>query len=220
MRSSLAALAPLAVTLAAAAACAPAHAGPGAAAKTPTTTEVRATGDFHGISISTVIEVEVTIGKTTRVELEAPAAWLPKIDTTVKDGVLEIATPKVKDKLPKLKARITTPEFRSIAVSGVATVSADDLKGKRFDVSVSGVATLALAGAVDALRIQVSGSGELRAKDLVSRTAAVSITGTGELAVHATETADVSITGVGNIAIYGKPAVRKRVTGAGTIALK
>lgn len=209
-------IAPLALAVAAAA-CASAHAGPAAS---PLTSEVRATGEFHGLSISTAISVEVAIGKTTRVEVQALKDWLPKLATTVKDGVLVISTPENAKKLPKMKAFITTPDFDSLAISGAVVLTATKVTGDRFNLTVSGVGTIDLAGTVDALRLDASGTIELRAKDLIAETAAVDISGTGDAAIHVTKQLDASISGVANLAVYGKPTVRKRVTGVGSIAVK
>jgi hypothetical protein len=61
--------------------------------KQAVTTEARSTGAFTGVEIKSVIEVELAIGKTTKVELKGPADWLPRITTTVDHGVLVVDMP-------------------------------------------------------------------------------------------------------------------------------
>ncbi len=77
-------------------------------------TETRPVAAFHGLAVETVVDIELAIGPTTRVEVTAPKDFLPKIETKVTDGSLHIATPNVKGKLPDIKVKITTPSLAAI----------------------------------------------------------------------------------------------------------
>ena len=171
-----------------------------ATAAPPTKTDVRTVGTFHGLDIATVIDVDVTIGPTTRVELKGPSDWTAKISTNVTDGVLRIALPNDANHVPKLSAVITVPDLTSVAVSGVAGVHVAKLAAKMFDVTISGVGSVDLAGTADTLHVVVSGTGQLAAKDL------------------GTSTTTLDVSGVGSVTILGKPAaIHKHVSGVAEI---
>jgi hypothetical protein len=205
---------PIAVALLA---CSPAVADN---AKSSSTSESRNTGSFTGVSITTVIEVELTVGSSTSVELRGPSAWLPKVLTTVKDGVLVISMPGSFKKIPKLKAVIATPSLAKLSVSGVAEVKATGLDGDALAVEVAGVGELTLAGKVEAMQMDLPGTAEIAAKGLVTKTTALAIPGTANIELHATKQLDVDIDGVGTVVVHGKPKVVKRINGMGTVELE
>ena len=75
------------------------------------------------------------------------------------------------------------------------------------------------SGAVDRLSAQITGSGDLRADDLAAKHVRVTVTGSGDAAIRATEELDASVTGSGDVHYSGNPAqVRKNVTGSGDIS--
>jgi len=183
------------------------------AAPTPDASDVRSVGAFHGLDITTVIDVEVTIGPATRVELRGPKDWLAKLETKVDAGVLHVTMPGHHAHLPKLHAIVTTPELTSIDIAGTAAVHATKLAAKTFAVSVSGTGQLDLAGTADTLEVTIAGTGALMAKDLVTATTNLDIAGTGQTTIHATKLADVRVSGTGSISVVGNPVIRKHITG-------
>jgi hypothetical protein len=162
-------------------------------------------------------DVEVVIGPTTRVEVDAPRDWLAKIDTHVKDGTLHVATPGAHGQLPTIKVTITTPALDAIAVSGASHLHASKLDAKALALDVSGAAELDLAGRADQLAVAISGQAELKAKDLVAGNAAVQVSGACDGQLHATHSLVAAISGTAALVVYGKPAITRSITGVGTI---
>lgn len=194
-------------------ACAPAHAD-------PADTEVRPVTGFHGIVVSTVIDVDITLGSTTRVELRGPKAWLAKLETKVEDGVLEIGMPGHNNNPPKLHATITVPSLDSISLSGVGDIVATKLAAPALSVKVSGVGNVTLTGSTDDLDLKVSGVGDVHANELGAKVAHVKLSGTGNAQVRATQEIDAKISGMGDITVIGKPTVvHKHVSGMGKIRI-
>ena len=183
------------------------------AAPTPDASDLRSVGAFHGLDISTVLEVELVIGPTTRVELRGPVDWLAKLETKVDAGVLHVSMHGHPTHIPKLHAIITTPELTSIDIAGTAAVHATKLAAKTFAVSVSGTGQLDLAGTADTLEVTIAGTGALMAQDLVTATTNLDIAGTGQTTIHATKLADVRVSGTGSITVVGNPVIRKHITG-------
>jgi hypothetical protein len=188
------------------------------AAASPSTGAVRSVGTFHGLDVATVIDVDVTIGPVARVELRGPTDWVAKISTEVKDGVLRISLPNDVNHVPKLSAVITMPELTSVAVSGVAGVHVAKLAAKTLAVTISGVGAVDLAGSADTLHVNVSGTGQLTAKELTTSTTTLDVAGSGEATIRATKEVDANVSGVGDVTILGKPGtIHKHVSGVATI---
>ncbi len=187
----------------------------------PPTSDVRDVGAFHGVAIETVIDAEVTIGPATRVELRGPREWLAKVQTRVAGGVLVIAMTGTEHHVPKLHAIITTPALSSVRVSGVSDVHITRLAGTSLDAAVSGVGNLELSGRVGTLHVVLSGTGAIAARDLATHSADVTVSGTGDATVRASQEVDATVSGVGHVTVVGKPAsVKRRVSGMGEIRVE
>ena len=191
------------------------------AAAGPSVTEPRKLDAFTGLDVSSVLDVEVTIGSPAKVEVRGPQEWVARLSTKVVQGVLVASMPGKWNDVPTLKLVITTPSLTSASLSGVVTLKAARLTGKAFDLDVSGVGTVVLAGAVDALHVESSGAGTLDAQKLITSTTAIELSGAGEATVHATKQLDVSLSGAGSITAYGKPAtIHKSISGVGELELR
>jgi hypothetical protein len=112
---------------------------------------------------------------------------------------------------------MTAPKFdASISGSGDLGIANGQLGS--FSVDVSGSGDVVLAGRADSARLRLAGSGDINATDLVARRVDVSIRGSGDAHVTATDAIDASIAGSGDIVYAGHPHdVSRRVTGTGSI---
>jgi hypothetical protein len=184
----------------------------------PDSSDVRNVGAFHGLEIRSVIDADVEIGPTTRVELRGPSDELAKIDTHVTGGVLVIDMPSHTRITTKLHATIVTPDLSSLRVSGVGNVHVTKLAAKALDVAVSGVGDIDLAGTADSLHVSLSGTGDIGAKNLATKSTTVAVSGTGDATVRASQEVDATVSGVGHVTVLGKPAsVKRHVSGLGGI---
>jgi hypothetical protein len=179
--------------------------------------ETRPVAAFHGLAVETVVDVELAIGPTTRVEVTAPKDFLPKLETKVTGGSLHIATPNVKGKLPDIKVTITTPSLDAIAIEGVAKIHAVKLAASSLAIAVDGAGNLDLSGKANELQIAVSGALQLQARDLVVQTGAVQVSGTCSGTLDVRKSLAAAISGVGNLVVYGKPSITRSISGIGTI---
>jgi hypothetical protein len=183
--------------------------------------DTRKVEPFHGVSVSCVLDVEVAVGGTAKLELSGPAEWTARITTKVSDGVLHVDMPGTYRDVPKMQLHITTPSLDAIDLTGVVDLRAKNLTGKTLTLTDSGVGTVELAGRVDTLSVDVSGAGTLRAKDLVADRVTVGVSGAGQASVHATKVLAATLSGAGHIDVYGHPpAIAKDISGVGTIRIK
>jgi hypothetical protein len=85
-------------------------------------------------------------------------------------------------------------------------------------VALPASGTIELHGTARAVDVVLAGSGSAWLSDLVARDATVTLAGSGDVHVHATDTLRVTITGSGSVRYSGDPkTVEDWVTGSGVI---
>jgi hypothetical protein len=82
---------------------------------------------------------------------------------------------------------------------------------------IDGSGDVELAGEVAGQNIEIGSSGEYIGGDLHSKTAAVTISGSGDATVWTTESLDARINGNGSINYYGAPSVTSSGSGSGDV---
>jgi hypothetical protein len=121
-------------------------------------------------------------------------------------------TGSVRMDVPKLE----TTSLR-IAASGGSTLSIADLRATSLRVNGSGALEAKLAGRVDKEDVSISGAGSYRAEHLLANDASVSVSGVGNVVVHASNTLRANISGAGLIEYVGNPTVTEHVSGIGRV---
>jgi hypothetical protein len=181
-------------------------------------TEARTVPAFKGLSVSLAVQLEVTVGEPQSVVLVADDNLLPLIRTRTSGDTLVIDSKKSFSSKKPLVVRISTPSLEALASSGVTNGTIKGIAGRRFAVNVSGSGDVELTGKTDALSIDLSGSGAIRARRLRAGTVAASVSGSGAVQVTATDALAADISGSATIDYWGSPkSVTRDVTGSGTI---
>jgi hypothetical protein len=174
-------------------ACSPAHpagevTGPtSVVGEGPVTSEDRAAGEFHHVSVSDGLQVEIALGSPAVVTVSAQANLLPLI-TTVVDGdqlAVNVAPPGISSSRP-ITVRVTVPQLSSIALSGGAQGTLDAM-ATTLAVDVSGGARLDATGRARTLTLAASSGAQVRMSGLLADAATVTLSGgaRAELAVVA-----------------------------------
>ena len=185
-------------------------------------TEQRDVSGFDRVSFEGFGKLIITHGSEESLTIEAEDNILPKIETNVRGGTLEIGfdTTSWQDIIRPTKSitfTLTVKTLEGIALSGAGSIEANDVDTERFDVELSGAGSIELSGFTEAQEINVSGAGSYDGGELQSERIDVNISGAGSATVWATESLDVNISGVGNISYYGDPLVREVITGLGNL---
>lgn len=88
---------------------------------------------------------------------------------------------------------------------------------EQLSLRISGSSDVELEGKATNQDIKVTGSGDIEALNLISKSISISITGSGDVTVHATERLEGRITGSGDIAYRGNPSTKMKITGSGDL---
>ncbi|MEM8772518.1 MAG: head GIN domain-containing protein [Pseudomonadota bacterium] len=184
----------------------------GAALADDDVTETLDLTGFDKIDIAGVMELDVTVGEDYAIEMQGPADEIERVEASVKDGVLKL---KQRDRKKKgfgwggnregIDVTISLPSLTALEISGVVDGDIRNVDTESFELDVSGVGDIDIAGVCGNFDADVSGVGDLDAKALECRDVEIDVSGVGDATVYASEAVDASVSGMGEIDIYGSP---------------
>ena len=143
-------------------------------------TQTRPVPAFHAIQVSTGIELDLTAGRSQRVEVSAATdAYRDRIETTVNNGVLTLRYKNDDDRNnrdrtnKRLRVAVTADELTALGVSSGASVrTAGDFDAATFQLDVSSGASVRAGLDTNTLTVrQSSGS----SADLKGRAASLDV---------------------------------------------
>jgi hypothetical protein len=202
-------------------------------------TEKKQVGKFSGVSAGSSFEVELRIGPSYSVEIEADDNLVKLIETKMKDGNLRIEIRhNYSIKNEHLKAYVTAPNITVVKSSGAANMKAlDPLKSTHkiifetsgagkitaqvdapaIEAKSSGAGNIELTGRTRDYKADASGAGSIETTNLQSENATVETSGAGNVHLHASVKLKAHASGAGNIYYRGGADVQQNVSGAGKI---
>ena len=198
------------------------------------------TDSFDSVEISGAAIVQFTQGSAEQVRVEGDEDARQSVEVEVRQGVLHIR-PNGSWKFwsaQRARIAITARDLRRVTISGAADFSAtqpvrcqnldvnisgsglarfDKLQAESLRFRVSGAGDGQIAGSANELQITVSGRGEFRGENLLSRRAKVVVNGIGEVRVWVTDELGVNVSGVGTVDYWGTPRVERHSSGVAKI---
>jgi hypothetical protein len=181
----------------------------------PDNTEIRQVGKFSGIELDTAADASFSIGPNSSIAISGPANILPLVHTEVRNGALTVWLEKWVVMSKPLKLVITGPSLQAVSVPGSATMAASGLSADSLDISVSGSGVVSASGSVKNVTVAISGSGDVNVSAIHAKTLVATVSGSGRLRGHASDSATVEISGSGDVRIDGNPA-RRTVSRSGS----
>jgi hypothetical protein len=200
---------------------------------------------FNAVSVAGSFDVYITQGSTESVKVEAPADVINRIITEVNGGVLKIYNKHDNwhwgdwwGHHKKIAVYVVAKDLNSIGISGSGDVffkegittnslklrisGSGDMLGKvsvkTLESSISGSGDMKLSGRADNSTVSVVGSGDYTARNLVTVTCAVRVSGSGDAEVNASERVDAAVHGSGDVRYTGAAKnVSSSKTGSGDI---
>jgi hypothetical protein len=205
-------------------------------------TENRPVGSFSGIEASAGIEVEVKVGTTTTVRVEADDNVVKHIETRVSGDILKIRLESRHGfSNAHMKVFVTTPSLRSIKAESSAGVKVLDVIKEdakiRFEASssadieaevdapevaveASSSASVTLSGRTKNYKVEVSSSAEIKSGDLLSENADVDASSSGSAEVYASVSLNAKASSSGSIDYRGAASVTKTENSSGSVDKK
>ena len=203
-------------------------AGPAGAAMTERRSlEVGAFDQVHFAGAGTV---ELSQGPAPRLTARGPAALLDGLSVDTRDGTLHIRTP---DHATDLVLELQVADLSAFVSEGDGRIVGDDLdvdaleltglgagsfmllrlEARELAVRGHGATRFDLSGQVHTHVVELSGTGDYQAGELISDCVTLQVDGASDVRLWAELTLDVEVAGAASVRYAGSPRVEQRVTG-------
>ncbi len=166
---------------------------------------------FDAIDVAGVYELDVRVGGDFSIALSGPAYEMNRVEVSVKNGALVLDQrkrqrgEKNRNNREGVEAVITLPALTGLTVSGVVDGEIEGVDSDQFNIKISGVGDVHIAGQCGTLDAKLSGVGDLDARSLECRSADVTVSGVGSAVVFASDEVEARVSGMGDIDVYGSP---------------
>lgn len=146
---------------------------------------------------------------------------LPLWKTSVQGGLLTLGSNKQLWTDVPLTLEAMTPLLNEVTFQGSSEGHIKGISGEKFTLESNGSADLKLEGSVKELRVEISGSGRVDARELKAESVVLEVSGSGDAQVFASRRLEVDISGSGKVEYYGgAPEVVQNISGSGEIVKK
>lgn len=204
------------------------------------TTQTRNLNHFEGVKTSGSIDIEVMNDESQLVKVEADDNILPYVITRVEDGLLDVHFKShYSYNNANVKVYVSAPSLKKILVSGSGSITSKDtlkdadqielkvsgsgdinafVDAQSIIADIGGSGTITLRGRTKDFNCSISGSGDLKCKNLLSENTTASVGGSGTAHVFASVHLVAKVTGSGDIYYSGNPpSPETHTSGSGSI---
>ncbi|MBI3139560.1 MAG: DUF2807 domain-containing protein [Sphingobacteriales bacterium] len=206
-------------------------------------TESRTVDAFNGVRVSGAIDIYVRQDSVRSVRVEADENLQQYVEVGTDGNMLEIHPRSGVNLRPTRSIRvyvggpdlsrfnasgacdiisenkITSPGNLKVSLSGACDTKLE-INAPDVEVSVSGAGSVTLKGETRNLRVDGSGSTDIKCFDLMAENVNVDISGAGNAEVFASVKLDVDVSGAADVRYKGNATVNQRISGAGTVRKK
>ncbi len=197
--------------------------------------------NFTGFSLSNSGNVYLRKGNTQSVEVETHQNLIDILNTEIKDNNWKIKFEKNVRNLKTFNVYITIPTLTKAYISGSGDIKSEnkfsglgelmvgisgsgdinlDIDAQKVFTKISGSGDIDLKGSAKDLEVKISGSGDIKAYNLNAENCKVSISGSGNVGVNASEELYVRTSGSGDVYYTGRPRVNSKTSGSGDVRYK
>ncbi len=200
--------------------------------------QTRNIGDFTGIKSGDSFSISITQGDVNMLKINATEALLSKVNTEVKDGILNISTEGNLKGNDAISIDISIKTLSNVDISGTTEVKSTnqlicdkltiitngagdiqlDLKANEIKVDISGAGDVSLKGITQMLDATVLGAGNLNASNLNASNISAKVSGAGDAKINAIQSLNAEVIGAGSIIYKGNPIDRTvNISGSGSV---
>ena len=200
-------------------------------------TEERQLSEIDRISLKGTGKVTLSKGDRQYLKIRTDDNVMLLIETEVRNGKLEISHSKWNLRPTTLEYFITVKALKGVSISGSGDINGKDrfvsndfytnvsgagnisleLEVAQLDSDISGFGSIRLRGKANSYDASITGSGKVSAFDMESKSASITITGSGDCGVNVSENLQARITGSGDVRYKGQPRITRKITGSGSV---
>ncbi|MFZ5570568.1 MAG: head GIN domain-containing protein [Thermodesulfobacteriota bacterium] len=167
--------------------------------------ETRNLPSFTGIAIDGAFDLRITCGKPQSVKVTADSNLLPFITTRVDAAVLTIDTNRSICTKSDLLVTVTLPDIQQVEVGGSTDMVITGIANRRFNLTAEGASDISVSGKTGLFQVSLSGSTELKARQLLAETVQIKVLEASEATVHAIRKLEAVADGASSITYFGDP---------------
>jgi hypothetical protein len=191
----------------------PARVGSGIVAK-----QHRETPQFRRVQVGGATQVIVTLADNTDAEIEFDDNLLDIVSLETRGDTLIIRTRESYNSKHSLKVRLSTPQLKSLVLSGASTAHVDGVSAQEFELELSGASSATVNGTARKLSTAASGASKVRCFELITESTTATLSGASSAEVYATASLSVNASGASSLRFRGSPKdVKRQVSGASSI---
>ncbi|MBS1717735.1 MAG: DUF2807 domain-containing protein [Armatimonadetes bacterium] len=180
--------------------------GEGQLATGPITTDTRTPGEFNKISVGGAMKVNLTVGESGPLKIDAPSDIMKDIKTEVKDGRLSITLEGHHELKKQIVVTAYAKSLDEINGSGATTWTVKGINAGDFSLIGSGASTFNVEGTVKSLKLHLNGASQVKTLKMEG----------GDLTAELTGASTAKLTGsVGSMDIEESGASNLHLDGSG-----
>ncbi len=154
------------------------------------------------------MDVEVKVGNAPSLVIEGDNNLVPLVHTEVRGDTLRVWTEDRIDSRNPIHVRYTVQRLDNLESTGSVRTEVQGLAGGPLAVSHTGSGYLELRGRVDQLNLRHTGSGQLYADGLESKSAVVDMVGSGRVSIGSVRGDSLRVSSSGSGSFYARGIVR------------
>jgi len=181
--------------------------------------QVRPVGPFTSVELDDSSNVDVRLGTTRSLTVEADDNLLPLLTTEVRGNTLVLASHGSYRTQHTPRVWLTVPDLREVRLLGSGNVKLVGVANAGLTLNIEGSGDVEAVGRTEMLNATIAGSGDFRLRGLYARNARVHIMGSGDATVAVSGGLDANVSGSGDIHYVGRPAsLSVRKGGSGSVS--
>ena len=179
----------------------------------------RKLAEFTILETSGAFTVHIISGVAKQqVKITGDANILPLISTITQGNKLVVATEGSICTELGITLDINAIDLQALITNGSDTIKVQGIDTPKFALDMGGSGDVELVGHARALSANLSGAGDLDAKNLKTQDCDLNISGSSTANVYATEKLKIEIIGAADVNYFGHPKkIEKQILGAGDI---
>ncbi|MGR9114817.1 MAG: head GIN domain-containing protein [Gammaproteobacteria bacterium] len=173
---------------------------------------------FHSVKILGGVDVDYRQEPRQRIEVIGDSNLLPLINMQVSQGVLTVGSNESYQVRLPLTVQLSASELKALAMYGAGDIMLAGLDEASLRLDLNGSGDVKVEGKVGYFSINLTGSSDVDAEDLISEQAEVRLTGSGDVDLTVKRLLKVQVLGSGDVTYYGNPEkIQKQIIGSGDL---
>ena len=200
----------------------------------------REVSDVSGVALATIGDLEIEVGDSESLRIEAEDNLLEHLETSVRNGKLRIETRDTirLDTTKPVRYFLTVTGLDTIEISSAGNIEASDLAAEDCSRKISSTGDLSMGelnansleidmsstgkldiagGAVESQNIDISSTGSYSAEELASSEADVRLSSTGSATIWVSDNLKANLSSSGDLRYRGNPTVEATTSSTGEV---